>query len=194
MRFQRLLVAVLALVVAVGVVIVTTQPTPTRANASEDLVTSTSSSSSTSTVTSTTSTIPVQQVLNYYTALEWQAAKVAFDSVPKPAPPPAKPKAVVPPKVKAPAAPKQASSGGSRWDQLAQCETGGNWAHPPVGGYGYSGGTMTLPSTWRAYGGTAFAPAAYQATKAQQIIVNERILADVGWGAWPGCSRKFGWR
>lgn len=103
-------------------------------------------------------------------------------------------KAPTTPKVyKAPSVPAP-TSGSSRWDQLAQCESGGNWAHPPVGSYGYSGGTMTLPSTWRAYGGLAFAPAAYQATKAQQIIVNERVLADAGWKAWPGCSKKFGWR
>jgi hypothetical protein len=47
--------------------------------------------------------------------------------------------------------------------------------------------------TWRAMGGEEFAPDAYQATREQQIIVAERTLARSGWGAWPGCSRKFGW-
>lgn len=86
-----------------------------------------------------------------------------------------------------------APSSGANWDALAQCESGGNWAHPPVGSYGYSGGLMFLPSTWRAYGGTAYAPAAHQATRAQQIAVAERVLADVGRSAWPGCSAAGRW-
>jgi hypothetical protein len=86
-----------------------------------------------------------------------------------------------------------ASSSGANWDALAQCEAGGNWAHPPVGSYGYSGGLMFLPSTWRSYGGTEFAPQAYQASRSQQIVVAERILADVSRSAWPGCSSAGKW-
>ena len=37
---------------------------------------------------------------------------------------------------------------------------------------------------WPVYGGREFAPYPYQATKAQQITVAERILADNGWQAW----------
>lgn len=81
---------------------------------------------------------------------------------------------------------------GSRWDQLAQCESGGNWAYPPVAG-GFSGGIMFHIGTWRSNGGEEFAPDAYLATREQQIAVAERVLAGSGWRAWPGCSQRFGW-
>ena len=90
------------------------------------------------------------------------------------------------------AGPAASQSGGDRWDQLAQCEAGGNWAYPPVSG-GFSGGLMFHIGTWRSMGGEEFAPDAYLASREQQIIVAERTLAVSGWGAWPGCSRKFGW-
>ncbi|MDO5671027.1 MAG: DUF3235 domain-containing protein, partial [Corynebacterium sp.] len=59
-------------------------------------------------------------------------------------------------------------------------------------GNGYHGGLQFSPSTWRAYGGTEFAPYAYQATREQQIAVAERTLAGQGWGAWPACSARLG--
>ena len=93
----------------------------------------------------------------------------------------------------APAAVPAASTfSGDRWDQLAQCESGGRWDYPPVAG-GFSGGIMFHIGTWRAMGGEEFAPDAYLATQAQQIAIAERVLASSGWGAWPGCSRMFGW-
>jgi Transglycosylase-like domain len=74
----------------------------------------------------------------------------------------------------------------SRWDRIAQCESGGNWSYPLVTNRTgtYSGGLMIWTKAWAAYGGHEFAPNAYQASKAQQIVVAERILADNGWGAW----------
>ena len=84
------------------------------------------------------------------------------------------------------------TSSGDHWDQLAQCESGGRWDYPPVSG-GFSGGIMFHLGTWRAMGGEEFAPDAYLASREQQIIVAERVLAVSGFGAWPGCSRKFGW-
>ena len=80
----------------------------------------------------------------------------------------------------------------SRWDQLAQCESGGDWSINT--GNGFSGGVQFLKSTWLAMGGGEFAPDAYLASKAEQIIVAERLVAVSGWGAWPGCTSKFGWR
>ena len=80
----------------------------------------------------------------------------------------------------------------SRWDQLAQCESGGDWSINT--GNGFSGGVQFLKSTWLAMGGGKFAPDAYLASKAEQIIVAERLLQVSGWGAWPGCTAKFGWR
>lgn len=85
-----------------------------------------------------------------------------------------------------------ATPSGDRWDQLAICESGGNWAYPPVNG-NFSGGIMFHLGTWRAMGGEEFAPDAYLASREQQIVIAERVLASSGWGAWPGCSRKFGW-
>ena len=85
------------------------------------------------------------------------------------------------------------SGGGSVWDRVAQCETGGNWSHPTVSG-GFSGGLMFYSGTWNAMGGQAYAPTAAGATREQQIDIAERILASSGWGAWPGCSRKLGLR
>ncbi len=88
------------------------------------------------------------------------------------------------------AAPAVAS--GSVWDQLAQCEAGGDWSINT--GNGFSGGLQFTPSTWAAFGGTEYAPAAHMATREQQIAVAERVQAGQGWGAWPACTSKMGLR
>src|SRR3954447_25918247 len=85
----------------------------------------------------------------------------------------------------------QAASG-STWDRLPQCESGGNWSINT--GNGFSGGLQFTPSTWRAYGGTAYASSAYKAGRSAQIAVAQRVLASQGWGAWPACSAKLGLR
>jgi len=78
---------------------------------------------------------------------------------------------------------------------LAQCETGGNWATNT--GNGFGGGLQFMHqhsySTWLSYGGGEFAPHPWEASREQQIVIAERVLAGSGWKAWPGCSRKFGW-
>jgi hypothetical protein len=79
----------------------------------------------------------------------------------------------------------------SVWDRLARCESGGNWASN-VGAL--DGGLQFHPRTWRAYGGTQYAPSANRATREQQIAIAERVLAGQGWRAWPACSRKLGLR
>jgi hypothetical protein len=84
------------------------------------------------------------------------------------------------------------ASDASRWDQLAQCESSSRWDYPPVSG-GFSGGLMFHIGTWRSNGGLEYAPDAYLASREQQIDIAERVLANSGWRAWPGCSRKFGW-
>ncbi|GAA1232429.1 resuscitation-promoting factor protein RpfA [Kitasatospora nipponensis] len=76
------------------------------------------------------------------------------------------------------------------WDAVAQCESTGNWSINT--GNGFYGGLQFTSSTWAAYGGTQYAPQANQATKAQQIAVAEKVLADQGPGAWPVCSVKAG--
>lgn len=89
------------------------------------------------------------------------------------------------------AAVPQVSRGGV-WDRLAQCESTGNWSYN--GSSGYDGGLQFLPSTWRAAGGTRYAPYAYLATREQQIAVAESWLAKTSWSQWPACSRKLGLR
>ena len=87
------------------------------------------------------------------------------------------------------------SSDGSRWDQLAQCETGGNWSANT--GNGFGGGLQFMHqrsySTWLSFGGGEFAPHPWDASREQQIDIAERVLASSGWRAWPGCARKNGW-
>lgn len=92
----------------------------------------------------------------------------------------------------APAASAPAVGGGSVWDTLAQCESGGNWAINT--GNGYQGGLQFSPSTWAAYGGTQFAPTANLASREQQIAIAEKTQASQGWGAWPACTAKMGLR
>lgn len=75
----------------------------------------------------------------------------------------------------------------SQWDTVAQCESGGNWSINT--GNGYYGGLQFSSSTWAAYGGTAFAPTADKAGKAQQIQVAEKVLDSQGKGAWPVCGK-----
>ncbi|MFJ8433699.1 transglycosylase family protein [Kitasatospora sp. NPDC094019] len=78
----------------------------------------------------------------------------------------------------------------STWDAVAQCESGGNWGIST--GNGFYGGLQFTSSTWKAFGGTAYAPQANQASKAAQITVAEKVLASQGPGAWPVCSKKAG--
>ncbi len=78
----------------------------------------------------------------------------------------------------------------SVWDRVAACESGGNW-HINTGN-GFYGGLQFTNSTWRAYGGGAYASRADLATKAQQIAVAQRTLASQGPGAWPVCSVRAG--
>ena len=79
--------------------------------------------------------------------------------------------------------------GGSVWDRLAQCESGGNWATNT--GNGYSGGLQFSSGTWRANGGSG---SPHTASRAEQIRVAQRVLASQGWGAWPSCSARLGLR
>lgn len=74
----------------------------------------------------------------------------------------------------------------AEWDAVAQCESGGNWQINT--GNGYHGGLQFHPQTWAGHGGGEFAPTANQASREQQIVVAERVLASQGKGAWPTCG------
>ncbi|MDH6520102.1 hypothetical protein M2164_006717 [Streptomyces sp. SAI-208] len=88
------------------------------------------------------------------------------------------------------AAGNSVAADGGVWDRIAQCESGGNW-HISTGN-GYYGGLQFSAGTWRAYGGTAYAPTADRATKSQQIAVATKVQRAQGWGAWPTCSARAG--
>lgn len=81
---------------------------------------------------------------------------------------------------------------GSVWDSIAQCEATGNWSINT--GNGFSGGLQFTPSTWASFGGTEYAPEAWQASREQQIAVAQKVQAAQGWGAWPACTAKLGLR
>lgn len=76
---------------------------------------------------------------------------------------------------------------GSVWDQLAACESGGNWAINT--GNGYYGGLQFSLSSWQGVGGTGYPS---QASREEQILRGQMLQARSGWGAWPTCSAKLG--
>ena len=75
----------------------------------------------------------------------------------------------------------------SEWDIVASCESSGNWSINT--GNGYHGGLQFAPSTWLGFGGGQFASAAHMATRDEQIVIAEKVLAGQGKGAWPTCGR-----
>jgi hypothetical protein len=75
----------------------------------------------------------------------------------------------------------------AEWDQVARCESSGNWSINT--GNGYQGGLQFSPGTWSSHGGGQFAPAANMASREQQIAIAEQVLATQGKGAWPVCGR-----
>src|SRR3954466_15347129 len=74
-----------------------------------------------------------------------------------------------------------------QWDNVAQCESGGNW-HIDTGN-GYYGGLQFTQGTWDSYGGTTYASRADLATREEQIAIANKVQHAQGWGAWPICSR-----
>jgi hypothetical protein len=75
----------------------------------------------------------------------------------------------------------------SEWDQVARCESGGNWAINT--GNGYYGGLQFSPATWTSNGGTGMPN---QASREEQIRVAENVFKTQGIGAWPTCGAKAG--
>jgi len=85
------------------------------------------------------------------------------------------------------------------WQRMAKCETGANWSN----GGEYAGGLGIYIGSWKAWGGTEFAPTPAAATPEQQITVANRIATEgwtrpdgtvqkpVGFSGW-GCLSKVG--
>ncbi|MBS42998.1 MAG: resuscitation-promoting factor [Nocardioides sp.] len=91
-------------------------------------------------------------------------------------------------KAPAPAPAPNYAGGGTVWDRLAQCESGGNWAINT--GNGYYGGLQFNLGTWRSYGGPGYP---HTASRGTQIAIAEKVrAARGGYGAWPGCAAKLG--
>ncbi|CAN5806888.1 resuscitation-promoting factor [soil metagenome] len=84
--------------------------------------------------------------------------------------------------------PEPVVGGSGVWDQLAQCESGGNWSINT--GNGYYGGLQFNLSTWQAYGGSGLPS---EASRETQIAVATKLRdANGGYGAWPACSASLG--
>ena len=82
-------------------------------------------------------------------------------------------------------------TGSTVWDQLASCESGGNWAINT--GNGYYGGLQFLQSTWLAYGGGAYASLPSEASREAQIAIATKVRdASGGYGRWPACAASLG--
>ena len=81
-------------------------------------------------------------------------------------------------------------AGTSVWDDLARCESGGNWAINT--GNGYYGGLQFSQGTWLGNGGGEFAAYPHEATRDEQIIVAERLRSARGYAPWPACRAKLG--
>lgn len=106
----------------------------------------------------------------------------------KPTPRAASPRPAAQPRKAAPA-PVAFSGGSTVWDQLAKCESGGNWAINT--GNGYYGGLQFSLASWRGVGGSGLPS---NASREEQISRAEALKARQGWGAWPACSSKLGLR
>jgi len=74
------------------------------------------------------------------------------------------------------------------WDELAHCESAGNWN--VVDRFG--GGLGIYIGTWHMFNGDEFASNPGYATKDQQIVVAERVYARFGLSGW-GCAHTLGW-
>jgi hypothetical protein len=99
----------------------------------------------------------------------------------------------------------------SRWDRLADCESG-EWVDGGASfiegsarwDYGidfahegyeqFQGGLNFEAGTWDAFRDPDMPDHAGNATREQEIVVAERVLAEQGWGAWPRCSEMVGLR
>lgn len=73
-----------------------------------------------------------------------------------------------------------------RWQGVANCESGGNWAINT--GNGYYGGVQFLLSTWRSVGGSGYP---HQNSPGEQAYRAEILKNRSGLGQWPVCGRYY---
>ncbi|MBW3569055.1 transglycosylase family protein [Candidatus Parcubacteria bacterium] len=72
------------------------------------------------------------------------------------------------------------------WDQLAGCESGGDWSINT--GNGYYGGLQFKLSSWQVVGGSGLP---HHASKSEQIFRAQKLKDIQGWKAWPECSSRL---
>ena len=72
----------------------------------------------------------------------------------------------------------------SMWDQIAGCESTGNWSINT--GNGFYGGLQFTISTWLSYGGGEFASRADLASRGEQITIANKVYDNAG-----GASRDW---
>lgn len=87
------------------------------------------------------------------------------------------------------------------WDQLADCESG-SWGANKVPNPGtarwdavrsiYQGGLQFAAGTWDTYKEPGYPADAHLATREQQIVVAEKVIARQGPRAWPTCAPRIG--
>jgi hypothetical protein len=113
-----------------------------------------------------------------------QTAPPSTEPAPAPTQPPTtpQPQPQQPPAVR-PGDPDVAST----WDQLAQCESNGNWSADP--GNGRYGGLMIDDDTWDRYGGDG---RPHRHSRETQIEIARRIQDRWGWDYWDDCARRLG--
>jgi len=73
------------------------------------------------------------------------------------------------------------------WDQLAECESEGDW--DAATGNGFEGGLQFTQSSWVEAGGVG-SPAA--ASREEQIMRGQMLYEIQGYAAWPSCSAQLG--
>lgn len=86
--------------------------------------------------------------------------------------------------------PRDSGPSGDIWDCIAAKESGNR----PLPCRPFCGRLQWLPSTWRAAGGTRYAPLPQQATYAQEVEIARAWLKKTSWRQWPNTSRMCGVR
>ncbi len=88
-----------------------------------------------------------------------------------------------------PTAPRRVAASGDHFDALAQCESGGD---PTTNtGNGFYGAFQFTLSTWHSIGRTGN-PTDYSYGEQKAAAID--LQARSGWGQWPACSRRLGYR
>jgi hypothetical protein len=73
------------------------------------------------------------------------------------------------------------------WEQLASCESKGNWSINT--GNGYYGGLQFSEGAWVSVGGVGFA---HEHSRDEQIMRGKMLQEKRGWAVWGLCAKKLG--